>query len=207
MSSEPAVLWRRGSGPQRGRPLILLLHGHGADEADIFPLADVFPREAAVAALRGPIPSEGGYRWYAHHDVGRPIAASLAAGIAYVEDFLAGAAREARPLWLAGFSGGALMAGALLLHAPERFAGAALMHGTLPFGPGLDPAPDRLARNAVFYGYGEADDVIPRDLIARTRTYLREASGATVTINAYRAGHEIPPAEQRDLARWYAEQT
>ncbi len=204
MPPDPAAAPALRRPGRTGGPLVLLLHGHGADEHDIFPLAGAFAPAVTVAALRGPIPSEGGYRWYAHHDVGRPVAASLAAGIAYVEDWLASAARAARPLWLVGFSGGALMAGALLLHAPERFAGAALLHGTLPFGPGLDPAPGRLAGRAVFYGYGESDEVIPRALVARTRAYLRDASGAEATVNAYRAGHEIPAAEQRDLARWYA---
>lgn len=56
----------------------------------------------------------------------------------------------------------------------------------------------------MFYGYGEADAVIPSALVARSRDYLREASGARAEIRGYRAGHEIPPAEQRDLARWFA---
>jgi predicted esterase len=33
---------------------------------------------------------------------------------------------------------------------------------------------------------------------------LHEESGARAEIHGYRAGHEIPLAEQRDLARWYA---
>jgi len=181
---------------------VLLLHGHGVDEHDIFSLESVFPAEATVAALRGPIPSEGGYRWYAHHDVGRPIAASLAAGMAYVDAWLA----EQQPagLWLVGFSGGALMAGALLLSEPQRFAGAALLHGTLPFDAGVPLEPGRLAGSEVFYGYGELDAMIPPALTLRSRTYLREESGARAEIHGYRAGHELAPAEQRDLARWYA---
>lgn len=189
---------------RKGGPLVLLLHGHGADERDIFPLAEAFPPAAAVAALRGPIPSEGGYRWYAHHAVGRPIASSLAEGVAYAESWLDANAAGAGGLWLVGFSGGALLAGALLLRDPGRYAGAALLHGTLPFDAGGDPAPGRLAGCEVFYGYGEGDAVIPPALVARSRDYLREASGAHAQIRGYRAGHEIPPAEQRDLARWYA---
>ncbi len=157
-----------------------------------------------MAALRGPLPSEGGYRWYAHHTVGRPIASSLAEGVAYAEDWLDANARAARRIWLAGFSGGALLASALLLHDPARYAGAALLHGTLPFDAGLALEPGRLAGCEVFYGYGEADAVIPPALVARSRDYLRGASGARAEIHGYRAGHEIPAAEQRDIARWYA---
>ena len=181
---------------------MLLLHGHGVDERDIFPLQQVFPPGASVAALRGPIASEGGFRWYAHHAIGRPIAASLADGIAYVEAWLS--AQDAASVWLVGFSGGASMAGALLASAPQRFAGAALLNGALPFDAGVPLEPGRLRGCEVFFGYGEADAVVPPALIARTRAYFHDESGARAELRGYRAGHEIVPAAERDLARWYA---
>jgi phospholipase/carboxylesterase len=199
------VLRRAAAG--KHAPLILLLHGHGVDERDIFPLAQIFPANATVAALRGPIAADGGYRWYAHESVGRPLAESLRSGIAYVEDWLAANARDAGSVWLAGFSGGAVMAGALALHAPQRFAGIAMLHGPLPFDAELPLERDTLRHVEVFYGYGEADDVIPAHLIARSRDYLRDESGANAVIRGYRAGHGIPPAEERDVARWYASLT
>ena len=181
---------------------MVLLHGNGADEHDFFPLEALFPAEASVAALRGPIPSEGGYRWYAHHDVGRPIAASLAEGMAYVDAWLA--AQPPTGVWLVGFSGGAVMAGALLLSAPDRFAGVAMLHGSLPFDAGIAIDAGRLAGCEVFYGYGEQDAVIPPALVERSCTYLRDESGARAEIHGYRAAHELPAPEQRDLANWYA---
>ncbi|GAC1659988.1 MAG: hypothetical protein NVS4B13_06760 [Candidatus Elarobacter sp.] len=182
--------------------MIVLLHGHGVDERDISPLGEAFPAEATVAAPRGPIPSEGGFRWYAHHDGGRPIAESLASGMAYVEAWLD--AQAASSVWLVGFSGGALMAGSLMLSTPQRYAGAALLHGTLPFDAGVPLDAGRLTGCEVFYGYGEADDVIPRPLVDRSRAYLLDESGAHAQIHAYRAAHGIVPSEERDLARWYA---
>lgn len=181
---------------------MLLLHGHGVDERDLFPLEALFPAHASVAALRGPIPSEGGYRWYAHHDVGRPIASSLADGMRYVNAWLA--AQPPASVWLAGFSGGAVMAAALLLSAPERFAGVAMLHGALPFDAGIRIDAGRLADCEVFFGYGELDAVMPAALTQRSGNYLREQSGARAEIHAYRAAHELPAAEQRDLARWFA---
>ncbi len=181
----------------------MLLHGNGADEHDFFPLHELFPASATVAALRAPIPSEGGYRWYAHHAVGQPTASSLADGVAYAESWLDANARGSRGIWLVGFSGGAVLASTLLLKDPHRYAGVALLHGSLPFGAGVELEPGRLAGCEVFYAYGEADAVMPPALVARSCDYLREHSGARAEIRGYRAGHEIPPAEQRDLARWY----
>ena len=186
---------------------MVLLHGNGADEADFFPLEALFENAGTVAALRAPIPSEGGYRWYAHHDVGFPKAESLAAGMAYVRAWIARDHGTAKSIWLAGFSGGAVMASALLLSEPQRFLGAALLHGPLPFDAGVPLDAGRLAGSHVFFGYGEMDAMIPPALIARSRAYLADESGAEAEIRGYRTGHDIPAPEQRDLARWFASLT
>ncbi|MBV8929314.1 MAG: hypothetical protein JO152_09340 [Mycobacteriaceae bacterium] len=120
----------------------------------------------------------------------------------YVEDWLG--AQDAGSVWLVGFSGGAVMAGALLASAPQRYAGVAMLHGGLPFDAGVPLGQGRLAGCNLFYGYGEADDVIPRALVDRSRAYLSAESGAHAEIHGYRAAHGIVPAEERDLARWYA---
>jgi phospholipase/carboxylesterase len=78
-----------------------------------------------------------------------------------------------------------------------------MLHGSLPFDAGIPIEPNRLAGCHVFYGYGERDTVIPPALVARSREYLGGASGAAAEIHGYRAGHEIPAAEQRDLSRWF----
>jgi predicted esterase len=74
----------------------------------------------------------------------------------------------------------------------------------LPFDAGIPIEPDQLAGCHVFYGYGERDAVIPPALVARSREYVRDVSAAETEIHAYRAGHEIPVAEQRDLSRWFS---
>jgi phospholipase/carboxylesterase len=185
----------------------VLLHGNGADESNLFPLADLFPPDATVAAPRAPIPSEGGFRWYAAHDVGRPVEASLAESIVRLETWLDAQTKTAGSVWLVGFSAGAVMAGALAVRAPQRYAGVAMMHGPLPFDAGLPLERDRLSRTEMFYGYGSADGVIPAELIQRSVAWLRDESGANAVIREYRAAHEIPLAEARDVERWYASLT
>ncbi|MDQ6944477.1 MAG: alpha/beta hydrolase-fold protein [Candidatus Eremiobacteraeota bacterium] len=182
----------------------MILHGNGSDESNIFPLGDVFPADATIAAPRGPIASEGGFRWYAAHDIGRPVAASLAESIARLETWIDAQRGTAGSVWLVGFSAGAVMAGALALRAPQRYAGVAMMHGPLPFDAELPLERDRLAHSEMFYGYGSADAVIPAALMQRSIAWLRDESGANAVIREYRAAHEIPHAEARDLARWYA---
>ena len=72
----PAVAWH---GQQDGeRPLVVLLHGRGSNEADIATLAHHLPAGLAYAAVRAPIADGGGYAWFANRGIGRPVAESLA---------------------------------------------------------------------------------------------------------------------------------
>ena len=40
----------------RGQPLLVLLHGYGANEQDLLSLADMLPAEFVVASVRAPRP-------------------------------------------------------------------------------------------------------------------------------------------------------
>jgi phospholipase/carboxylesterase len=95
----------------------------------------------AYVAVRAPIAEGAGYAWFANRGIGRPVAASLAETTTWFRGWLDEVAPGGRPVVLVGFSGGAAFAGGLLLQEPQRFAGAAVLHGTLPFdacstGPG-----------------------------------------------------------------------
>src|SRR4051794_22239886 len=50
-------------GPEDASSLLLLLHGRGADEHDLVPLAEALRLPDRVVALRGPVPWEGGRAW------------------------------------------------------------------------------------------------------------------------------------------------
>ena len=94
------------------------------------------------------------------------------------------------------------MAGALLLDDPHRFAGAVLLSGALAFDAPIAVTPQRLAGLPVFYGYGSLDDVIPAELATRTLSYLRDKSGAILTLREYRHAHSISRGEIADIKTW-----
>jgi phospholipase/carboxylesterase len=96
-----------------------------------------------------------------------------------------------------------MMAGALLLDAPERFAGAVLLSGALALDAGSPAEPQRLRGLPLFCGRGTLDEVIPLDLVARTDAYLSQRSGAALTFRSYDHGHSISPPEVRDIRAWF----
>ena len=114
-------------------PLVVLLHGRGASEVDIVGLAAQLPPGPAYAAVRAPIAEGGGFAWFANRGIGRPVTESLAETMAWFRAWLEEVAPHGRTVVLVGFSGGAAFAGGLLLDEPGRFAGVAVLHGTLPF--------------------------------------------------------------------------
>ncbi|MGM9471394.1 alpha/beta hydrolase [Pseudarthrobacter sp. YS3] len=186
------------------KPLVVLLHGRGSNERDIIGLADHLPEGPAYAAVRAPIAEGGGYAWFANRGIGRPTVESLAETMAWFRTWLDAAAPAGRPVVLVGFSGGAAFAGGLLLADPSRFAGAAILYGTLPFDAGVPVTPARLAGVPVFVAHGEQDRVIPADLLQRTWDYLHGESGAAVSSRRDPGGHGITGQTLAELGGWIA---
>ncbi|WP_254185196.1 alpha/beta hydrolase [Nocardioides panacis] len=196
---EPVATYRGSTDPDA--PLVVLLHGRGSDEQQIAALADHLPQQLAYAAVRAPIAEGGGYAWFANRGIGRPVASSLAETTAWFRAWL-DAEHAGRDVLLVGFSGGAAFAGGLLLAEPARWAGAAILLGTLPFDAGVPTGPGRLSGVPVLVAQGDADTVIPRELLDRTWTYLHDESGATLTAHRDPGGHGISAGTLAVLTAW-----
>ncbi|GCD88219.1 luciferase family protein [Nocardioides sp. LS1] len=183
-------------------PLVVLLHGRGSNEHDIVGLAAHLPVGPAYAAVRAPIAEAGGFAWFANRGIGRPVADSLRSTMDWFRSWLDGVAPDGRPVVLVGFSGGAAFAGGLVLDDPARYAGAAILYGTLPFDAGLATEPGRLANLPVFVAQGDGDHVIPRELLDRTWSYLLSESGAPTVALRQPGGHQLTAEAVHQLGDW-----
>jgi phospholipase/carboxylesterase len=199
----PVVAW--AGAQDANAPLVVLLHGRGSDEQEIVALVGHLPVGPAYAAVRAPVAEGGGYAWFANRGIGRPVPESLAEHMAWFRRWLDDVAPAGRPVVLVGFSGGAAFAGGLVLADPARFAGAAILYGTLPFDAGVPVTPGMPAGLPVLVEQGEQDTVIPRELLDRTWTHLVEESGASVTARRYPGGHGLTAEGVADLGRWLDE--
>jgi phospholipase/carboxylesterase len=196
----PVVAWR-GERDADG-PLVVLLHGRGSDETDIIALADHLPDGYLYAAVRAPIAEGGGYAWFANRGIGRPIAESLTDTMGWFRTWLDDIAPTGRPVVHVGFSGGAAFAGGLILDDPDRYSGAAILFGTLPFDAGVPTTPGRLDGLPVLVAHGDADTVIPRDLLERTWSYLHGDAGSTTTGVRDPGGHGLSANVVTRLSGW-----
>lgn len=200
--------WREPLETGGGKPpLVVLFHGRGSNEDDLLSIADELPPAFAFVALRGPIAMDfGGYTWFENRGLGRPVGRSLRSSVDLVQswlDDLDSSRFDVDRIVLLGFSAGMLMASALLIDRPERFRGAVLLSGTLPWDNGeIEPTAGRFANVPIFYGRGEYDDVIPLDLVARSVAYLENDSGAALTAHLYPTDHAITSDELGDIRNW-----
>jgi phospholipase/carboxylesterase len=183
-------------------PLVVLLHGRGSAESEIIGLAGALPAGPAYAAVRAPIAEGGGFAWFANRGIGRPVAESLRATMDWFRGWLDDVAPAGRPVVLVGFSGGAAFAGGLVLDDPSRYAGAAILYGTLPFDAGVPATAGRLAGVPAFVAQGTQDAVIPRELLDRTWDYLLGESGAPTIARRDPVGHGIGRDALATLAGW-----
>ncbi len=196
---DPVVVTAGSSDP--AAPLVVLLHGRGSNEGDIIGLASHLPEGPAYAAVRAPIGEGGGYAWFANRGIGRPIAESLRETMDWFRTWLDTEAAGRRVV-LVGFSGGAAFAGGLLLDDPARWDGVAVLFGTLPFDAGVPTTDGHLDGADVLAIQGDADTVIPRELLDRTWTYVNGASGATATTHRSPGGHGIDAGSLDVLRSW-----
>ncbi len=184
-------------------PAVFVLHGRGADEQDLLPIAERLPDALHVISLRAPEPLQGGYTWYELDLSGgglhesQPHAAEFARSLDLVSETVAAAvdAYDLGPdrLGLLGFSQGAISSLALLLDAPDRYAWVVALHGYLADSH-ADRDPDGIDGTPVFVGAGSGDRVIPESR-SRAAADRLEAIGADVTYGAYPTGHGVGPDE------------
>ncbi|MGC5221276.1 alpha/beta hydrolase [Micromonospora sp. DT81.3] len=169
------ALWSAEPGERAGRPLLVLLHGYGADERDLFGLVPYLPPEFVVAAVRAPLappwPAPG-YSWYAIEGIGNGDPATVTLAARQLIGWLGEAGRDAASIGLLGFSQGASVALQALRLEPARFGFVVNLSGYAA--PGELPGDAELAelRPPVFWGRGTHDDVIPEFLIAHTTDWL-----------------------------------
>jgi phospholipase/carboxylesterase len=193
-------------------PLLLLLHGIGADEEDLLPLAGLVDPRFLVLAVRAPHEAEPmGHRWYRIDWSVSPPRADAAEIVAsrdllarFVEEASAAYGADPARTFLLGFSQGAIMALALLQARPDLVRGVVAHSGRLVRLPGqADAAPESLARAEVLVLHGGRDDVVPVAQGRKIHEVLSRALGARATYREFETlGHGISDESARAAAAW-----
>jgi phospholipase/carboxylesterase len=189
------VIWSTPVGERAGKPLLVLLHGLGSHEGDLFQLSPYLPLDHVIASPRGPIPAGNGWSWF---DVAAPRPAPLNESADEFAEWLATVRGDATSVAVLGFSQGGVLGLQALRRHPELIDSIVLLSAIAD--ETVDPGDPELEvlRPPMFWGRGTTDDVVPADQVLATRDWLEEHS--TLTERIYEdVGHWITDAELGDV--------
>src|SRR5690606_30097796 len=169
MMSLPAEVYVPG-GARDGIPVVVLLHGRGADRTDLFSLRRFLPSEWAVVAPDAPFAAAPwgygpGRAWYRYLGRNRPEPDSFQRSLDDIDELLADLdnviGHAPGPIALGGFSqGGTVSVGYALSH-PGRVEHIINFSGFLADHPSVSATPETVAGTRFWWGHGTADPSIP----------------------------------------------
>jgi phospholipase/carboxylesterase len=192
----PLVARRRDAAGEPEGALVLL-HGRGADENDLYPLLDLLDPERRLLGITPGGPhhlAPGGRHWYALGGIPTPDPVTFYETAPRLAAFLDTLPVPLDRVILGGFSQGTVMSWAMSL-GPDRPRPAAVvaMSGFLPRINGWPLQPERLAGVPVAIAHGSLDPVIPAQFAAEAAATL-EAAGADVVRLQTPVPHMVDPA-------------
>ncbi|MDQ4123523.1 MAG: alpha/beta hydrolase-fold protein [Acidobacteriota bacterium] len=194
-------------------PLLLLLHGFGSNEQDLISFAAYLDKRFFIASARAPFTTDfGGFAWFQiRYGVGgmeidaKQAEESRHLLLKSVGELVEEHDLDAKRVYLAGFSQGAIMIYSLILTAPEKFAGAVPMSGVLP-PQYLDyRAPDeRLKDFPIFVSHGVYDAVLPIKFGREAKAQL-EKLPVKLDYKEYPNAHNVSEESLRDVVVWLSD--
>lgn len=189
--------------PAAGDPegALVLLHGRGADEQDLFPLLDALDPERRLHGYtpRAPLAlPPGGAHWYVVPRVGYPDPPTFAEGFGALTEWFDALPFAASEIVLGGFSQGAVMSYALGLgRGRPRPRQLLALSGFIPTVEGWEPDLES-PFPPVAIAHGTYDPVIPVEFGRQARDML-EGAGAEVWYRESPIEHWIDPGVVTEL--------
>jgi phospholipase/carboxylesterase len=202
---------RRPINPTERPPILVLLHGLGADEHDLMGLAGELDPRLLVVSIQAPLEYGGGYAWFEIQWEATGVRSVPEQAIAS-RDILIETIRmlpdslgvDPSQILLAGFSQGAMMSVGVALAEPSLINGVISMSGRLV--PEFDPEEPREGISAIPFlvQHGTTDPVLPVAGSRELRERL-ELFGCEVTYKEYPMAHEISMSRLADVRDWISE--
>ena len=195
-------------------PLLLLLHGYGSNEEDLFDFAEHLDQRFVIISLRGPYPhSAGNYAWYSLDFSKTPYSSNNEQAEKsrqdlgkFVDLMCQKYHADAKKVFMLGFSQGAMMSLTCALTMPEKVTGAVVLSGKLrdEIIP-LIPDNQQFANTKIYISHGKKDDRVLFAEAEKAKIYL-ETKGIKTTFDVYpAAAHEITQESFMAFRTWLTE--
>ena len=200
----------RPSTLKENAPLLLLFHGYGSDENDLFSFASELPEEFLIISAKAPYPMQPfGNAWYAINfdaEKGKwsdneqaKQSRDLIAN--FIDEILAKYSADNNNVTLLGFSQGAILSYAVAFTYPEKVKNVIALSGYV--NPDLFELKDpETYKNLNFYSsHGSVDQVISVDWARQTKPFM-EQLGINYKYSEFPVGHGVAPQNFYEFREW-----
>lgn len=191
------------------KPCIVLLHGYGSNEEDLFSFVPYLPSEYTIISFRAPISLEmGGYAWSNIHydDLGgkntvfleakeslRLIKESIELSIVHFNI-------DNSDISLIGFSQGCMLSWAMTINHPDLIRRAVTLSGYI-IPELINVSLENVSKLLIFNSHGVLDQMIPIEK-ARKSIDLIKKNNSKIIYKEYNEGHGISQENFSDFLNW-----
>ncbi|MEM6685960.1 MAG: alpha/beta fold hydrolase [Bacteroidota bacterium] len=190
-------------------PVIILLHGYGSNEEDLFSFASELPESLFIISVRAPRDLQPyGYSWYdIHYTATEKISNDEQAIISrdqvadFIDEVVENYPVDRNNVTLLGFSQGTIVSYAVAFTYPKKVKNVVALSGYLNHRI-FEVSRDKNYDHLDFYcSHGSVDQVIPV-AAAREITPFMELNDLTHIYEEYPVGHGVAPQNFYSFKAW-----
>ncbi|MCZ8197100.1 MAG: hypothetical protein O9267_05805 [Flavobacterium sp.] len=191
-------------------PLLILLHGHGNNENDLFSFSSQIPENWIVVSVRGPYQlAENSYRWYDAKMINGKIVINIdeeERSRKKLKQLISEITNkynvDSQKIIVAGFSQGGNMSQSLGLGNPNSVTGFGVFNGRYneEFSPYISKS-IALKNSKAFIAHGSGDTMLPKTYVTENITKLKEL-GIQITYYEDSNGHSISTKQWDEFSKW-----
>jgi phospholipase/carboxylesterase len=195
--------------------LLLMLHGYGSDENDLFSFANELPEELFIVSAKAPYPLQPyGHAWYSiyfdstdgkFNDIDQ-AKSSIELIAEFIDELVENYQLNGQQVTVLGFSQGAILGYALAFKYPQKVKNLIALSGYID----RDLLPEHSNESnyehlQVYASHGTVDQVIPVEWARRTPTILDQYQIKN-TYSEFPVGHGVAPQNFFEFKNWLLEQ-
>ena len=190
-------------------PLLIMAHGYGSNENDLFSFSRNLPDKLTIVSIRGDVNIQNiGYAWYdinidfngnKTYDIEKAIES---------RDKVADCIEKCTEIYntdknnvtLLGFSQGSILVNAVALTYPEKVKNVIAFSGVVD--PNIINLSSKSLKNLSFYiSHGTLDEVLPYNLSKESLKFL-EKNNLNFVFEDFPVGHGVSPENFKSMLSW-----
>ena len=193
-------------------PVLIMLHGYGSNETDLFELSESLDSRLIVFSLRAPNTISGGsFAWYLmefladqqfKYDYEKTKFSSQKI-LSFISNACKSYGVDSNQVFLLGFSQGAIMSFEIAVSNPKKIKGVMALSGRILEETKLAKTNwQAVAQTKFFIAHGTSDNVIKISDAEKAKRFLKSKKVIDLSFHAYPSAHTITAKERDDIKSW-----